>query len=217
MNPNILTTFFAILTTSMLQFTILTSALLLQPRLQSQPQNLCCAPPQLQQTTEASLTAATLWRLSLSLKKEGSSAPATDVTVSLRFEEEPGYEPPQGMVRVEACVPEGIVELGVQPQRWQLSEDPDDRKDSLWIWGLFKEPLYPFILFSLGVCSGSELALADGSRLFLQCTHKGDGGLTALTTGDVSIRVPTEQNADLVGLSQFTYQEPVPFGSARFL
>ena len=61
------------------------------------------------------------------------------------------------------------------------------------------------------------LALADGSRLFLQCTHKGDGGLTALTTGDVSIRVPTEQNADLVGLSQFTYQEPVPFGSARFL
>ena len=63
----------------------------------------------------------------------------------------------------------------------------------------------------------SELALADGSRLFLQCTHKGDGGLTALTTGDVSIRVPTEQNADLVGLSQFTYQEPVPFGSARFL
>ena len=114
-------------------------------------------------------------------------------------------------------MPEGIVELGVQPQRWQLSEDPDDRKDSLWIWGLFKEPLYPFILFSLGVCSGSELALADGSRLFLQCTHKGDGGLTALTTGDVSIRVPTEQNADLVGLSQFTYQEPVPFGSARFL
>ena len=105
----------------------------------------------------------------------------------------------------------------LQPQRWQLSEDPDDRKDSLWIWGLFKEPLYPFILFSLGVCSGSELALADGSRLFLQCTHKGDGGLTALTTGDVSIRVPTEQNADLVGLSQFTYQEPVPFGSARFL
>ena len=87
----------------------------------------------------------------------------------------------------------------------------------MWIWGLFKEPLYPFILFSLGVCSGSELALADGSRLFLQCTHKGDGGLTALTTGDVSIRVPTEQNADLVGLSQFTYQEPVPFGSARFL
>ena len=196
----------------MLHIAILTPALLLQPRIAPR-----CAPPQLQQATEASLTAATLWRLSLSLKKEGSSAPATDVTVSLRFEEEPGYEPPQGMVRVEACVPEGIVELGVQPQRWQLSEDPDDRKDSLWIWGLFKEPLYPFILFSLGVCSGSELALADGSRLFLQCTHKGDGGLTALTTGDVSIRVPTEQNADLVGLSQFTYQEPVPFGSARFL
>ena len=197
---------------NMLHIAILTPALLLQPRISPR-----CAPPQLQQATEASLTAATLWRLSLSLKKEGSSAPATDVTVSLRFEEEPGYEPPQGMVRVEACVPEGIVELGVQPQRWQLSEDPDDRKDSLWIWGLFKEPLYPFMLFSLGVCSGSELALADGSRLFLQCTHKGDGGLTALTTGDVSIRVPTEQNADLVGLSQFTYQEPVPFGSARFL
>ena len=209
----------------MLQFTILTSALLLQPRLQQHsriapPQHSRCASPQLQQTTEASLTAATLWRLSLSLKKEGSSAPATDVTVNLRFEEEPGYEPPQGQLIVDSCIPEGALQCGQPPrgrQLWKLSEDPNDPKDSLWIWGLFKEPLYPFILFSLGVCSGSELALADGSRLFLQCTHKGDGGLTALTTGDVSIRVPTEQNADLVGLSQFTYQEPVPFGSARFL
>ena len=77
--------------------------------------------------------------------------------------------------------------------------------------GPVQEPLYLFILFSLGVLR-LELALADGSR-FLAVHDKGDGGLTALTIGDVSIRVPMEQNADLVGLSHSTYQEPVPFGS----
>ena len=38
---------------------------------------------------------------------------------------------------------------GPTSNTWLLSEDPDDRKDGLWIWGLFEEPLYPFILLKL--------------------------------------------------------------------
>ena len=206
----------------MLHIAILASALLIQPRIPQQQahitQNLRCAPPQLQQATEASLTAATLWRLSLSLKKEGSSAPATDVTVSLRFEEEPGYEPPQGMVRVEACVPEGIVELGVQPQRWQLSEDPDDRKDSLWIWGLFEQALYPFMLCSLttarplALSTGQELKA--GTTLYAKLPHSyGSEQGDVLGTGALTVRRVTRYQADLAGLSTADVAEDVGVGS----
>ena len=46
-----------------------------------------------------------------------------------------GYEPPQGKLSVDSCLPEGSLRLGEQPAQWSLSEDPEDRKDSLWIWG----------------------------------------------------------------------------------
>ena len=35
--------------------------------------------------------------------------------------------------------------------KWTLSEDKNDRKDGLWIWGLFEEPKYPFLYFNLGL------------------------------------------------------------------
>jgi hypothetical protein len=44
----------------------------------------------------------------------------------------------------------------------------DDRKDGLWIWGLFAEPKYPFLYFSLGIFksimlpSGLEKPIWDG-------------------------------------------------------
>ena len=98
------------------------------------------------------------------------------VTAVVRFREEGGYEPPQGFLRIDSCLPEGVLPEGEAPGRWQLSEDPEDRKDSLWIWGLFKEPLYPFILFSLPC---AEIALADGTAipagtLFIQAEHRRD-------------------------------------------
>ena len=34
---------------------------------------------------------------------------------------------------------------------WTLSEDKDDRKDGLWVWGLFEEPKYPFLYFYLDI------------------------------------------------------------------
>ena len=61
-------------------------------------------------------------------------------------------EPPQGEIKqiVKETNEESNVQyLKVKSGRWQLSEDPEDRKDGLWIWGLFKEPLYPFMLFQI--------------------------------------------------------------------
>ena len=31
------------------------------------------------------------------------------------------------------------------------SQDPNERKAGLWIWGLFEEPLYPYMLLSFDV------------------------------------------------------------------
>lgn len=36
---------------------------------------------------------------------------------------------------------------------WTLSEDKEDRKDGLWVWGLFEEPKYPFLYFYLDIYS----------------------------------------------------------------
>ena len=52
---------------------------------------------------------------------------------------------------------------------WQLSEDPDDKRDGLWVWGLFEEPLYPFLLVSL---DSEKIGLPEGGRLALRLGHK---------------------------------------------
>ena len=89
-----------------------------------------------------SLTPASTWRLAIRLTppgaEEAADAAATELTVTLRFATEGGYEPPQGLMLVESSLPEGAVQLGEQADRWTLSEDPNDRKDGLWIWGLFE-------------------------------------------------------------------------------
>ena len=76
--------------------------------------------------------------------------------IQAKFIEEPGYEPPQGIIQqlfevassseevveVETTTPEdGVVDtslpttttqMTIKSGRWTLSEDPNDRKDSLW-------------------------------------------------------------------------------------
>jgi hypothetical protein len=79
---------------------------------------------------ERTLSPATSWRLQLELGKPESSEKVS-VTATVRFREEDGYEPPQGFLRVDSCLPEGVLQLGEAPVRWQLSEDPEDRK----VWG----------------------------------------------------------------------------------
>eukprot|EP01036_Dinobryon_divergens_P023673 gene23673-32046_t len=49
---------------------------------------------------------------------------------------------------------------------WTLSEDKNDRKDGLWIWGLFEEPKYPFLYFSLGVYNSTILPSGEEEPVF---------------------------------------------------
>ena len=168
----------------------------------------------------ASLDPACTWRMKLDVTAPKTSGKFATIQANVRFAEEEGFEPPQGFMTVESCVPEGALTLGQQQTRWQLSEDPEDRKDSLWIWGLFKEPLYPFILFELELAAPLEISegisIPQG-KIYLQVDHRRKEGEVKLGEGTITYKIDSEQNADLLGLSQFTYNEPVPCGRARFL
>jgi hypothetical protein len=167
-----------------------------------------------------SLTPDCPWRLKLDLVAPRTSGKIVSITANLRFAEEEGYEPPQGFVTVDSCLPDGAMALGRQKRRWQLSEDPEDRKDSLWIWGLFKEPLYPFILLDVELAEPLEIANGisiPAGTLSLQIDHRRKDGDVDLGEGTITYTVPSQQGADLLGLSDFTYNEPIPCGSCRFL
>jgi hypothetical protein len=109
------------------------------------------------------------------------------------FIEEDGYEPPQGYFQPLTPAATAIHDENVNSSsttlststleiinsRWKLSEDPDDPKDGLWIWGLFKEPLYPYMLLQMEtrelVLSSSKDGLNDDSipplKLYAQISH----------------------------------------------
>ncbi|KAJ1620104.1 hypothetical protein T492DRAFT_1080302 [Pavlovales sp. CCMP2436] len=139
---------------------------------------------------------------------------ADEIALRVDFVEELGYEPPQGPMRVDACP--AFPSEGTRT-RWLLSEDPDDRKDSLWIWGLFKEPLYPFILFELSLEVACQLPESDGAVLpagvyYFQGGHARDGAIGAvLTSGKIMRKVGLEVPL-LVGESA-TYMEPFEVGT----
>ena len=170
--------------------------------------------------TVRSLTPDSTWKVKLDLEAPGCATPVT-ITASVRFAEDDGYEPPSGFMLVESCVPEGALVLGQQAARWQLSEDPEDKGDSLWIWGLFKEPLYPFILFELALAEPLQFPIEGvtlpAGPLFFQVDHRRKDGAVQLGTGAVTYKVTEKIKADLVGLSEVNYQEPVPCGNVRFL
>jgi hypothetical protein len=83
---------------------------------------------------QRTLSPATSWRLQLELGKP-ESAEKVSVTATIRFREEEGYEPPQGFLRIDSCLPGDVLALGEAPGRWQLSEDPEDRKVSVGMGG----------------------------------------------------------------------------------
>jgi hypothetical protein len=95
-------------------------------------------------------TDETIWNIRLLLQglpTEKGKKVDEFFTFKARFVQEDGFEPPQGKLQVEG---DEETRLKITNSRWTLSEDPNDKKDSLWIWGLFKEPLYPFLLLQLG-------------------------------------------------------------------
>mmetsp|Transcript_270 Transcript_270/g.645 ORF Transcript_270/g.645 Transcript_270/m.645 type:complete len:249 (-) Transcript_270:223-969(-) len=159
------------------------------------------------------LTEATTWRLRLLLNDvtttKGRKLDGQLFVVEGKFIEEEGYEPPQGFFRpiVSQTMDEEAEESGgrggmlleVTNSPWKLSEDPDDRKDGLWIWGLFAEPLYPFMLLQMET---KELALPSSSdgenvdsipplKLYAQINHirNKDEGSVELQTANLNVRV----------------------------
>lgn len=91
----------------------------------------------------------TLWRIRMRLEKVGFKS--IEAIARIRFIPDRGYEPPQGRIFVEDDF-YGIIRVDDKGYSgsWTLSEDKNDRKDGLWIWGLFEEPKYPYLYFSFG-------------------------------------------------------------------
>mgnify|MGYP000265276404 CR=1 FL=1 len=102
----------------------------------------------------ATLTEATNWRLRLLLNgvttTQGRKIDGQLFVLNGNFIEEEGYEPPQGIFKSiasssneESDDESNSLSLEINNSRWTLSEDPDDRKDGLWIWGLGTRILQP--------------------------------------------------------------------------
>ena len=129
------------------------------------------------------------------------------------------YEPPQGLFQPTGkqstdeqdekddteSSSDGM-SLEVTNSRWKLSEDPNDPKDGLWIWGLFKEPLYPFMLLQMETKELTLPSSADGEnadsipplKLYAQINHirskddgrlKGEGSGVELQTANLNVRI----------------------------
>lgn len=152
-------------------------------------------------TTTTTLTDETTWKLRFLLQglptEKGKKVDEILFTVNAHFLEEEGYEPPQGNLQQlldenneEAA---GAGQLKITGSRWLLSEDPSERKDGLWVWGLFKEPLYPFLLLQLETdrvpLPGEEEDAIKPLKLFAQLNHQREKEVgVILNGGDLKIR-----------------------------
>jgi hypothetical protein len=104
-------------------------------------------------TSMATLTEATTWTMRMNLDNlQTEKGKKTDgiFVVQTKFTEEEGYEPPQGNVlqvfpendtagdekntddEAEKTSSPSTSQMTIKTGRWTLSEDPNDRKDSLW-------------------------------------------------------------------------------------
>ena len=162
----------------------------------------------------ATLDERTTWRLRFSL----NGVPTTKgrkvgemFVVDVQFIEEEGFEPPQGLVKqilAESKENENVRYLKVKSGRWKLSEDPNDRKDGLWVWGLFKEPLYPFMLLQLETeeykLPGTDENSITPLNLYAQINHKRnkDTGEVELDAATLNLRQVETINADPFGVAK---------------
>ncbi len=176
-----------------------------------------------------SLTSESTWRLQFDFfsgKDPAATAPDRTVSAKVKFVLDEGYEPPQGIVEIledddDVFAPARTnATTGVQMNnRWSLEEDPNERKAGLWIWGLFSEPLYPYLLFSMDV---NRVEVAEGGYhvpagpVFAQMKHaRGSKQGCVLTEGTLSFKVTKTYQADLVGLSKVAVGEPNACGTIR--
>jgi hypothetical protein len=191
---------------------------------QSQP---CRLPASSLSAAKTTLDESTTWKLSFLLQglptEQGKKVDEI-FTIEAQFNEEVGYEPPQGdMKQVGGSIAskngeeESSPRLKVVKSRWQLSEDPDDRKDGLWVWGLFQEPLYPFLLLQLET-DRVRLPGADGDsispmKLFAQINHKREKETGAILSGaELKVRIIETMKADPFGAATVDVYEEVTVG-----
>ena len=171
---------------------------------------------------KTTLSTETTWRLRLLLNDltttRGKKLEGQLFVVEGHFVEEEGYEPPQGLFKPtnDSDVEEGI-SLEISNSYWKLSEDPNDPKDGLWIWGLFKEPLYPFMLLQIETkelkLSSSQQDGNDGAgdsipplKLYAQISHiRSDEAGVELKTANLNVRVL--EQIQLPGASVDLYEE----------
>jgi hypothetical protein len=160
---------------------------------------------------QATLDGNTLWRLSLKLEKPGFKS--IEAVARVRFIEDRNYEPPQGKLFIEDDL-FGLIKVNEKgfSGNWMLSEDKEDRKDGLWVWGLFEEPKYPFLYFSLGVFdsivlpSGAEEPIFGGEgvpndRLDFRFSHVRDQEKgVILSDGIVTYKLTELVKADPLGI-----------------
>lgn len=191
---------------------------------------------------KATLTEETNWKLRFVMKNvptvQKNVVKELLFVVDAQFVEEEGYEPPQGTVRqiqMDSESDDDSNKLKIVSSRWQLSEDPEDRKDGLWIWGLFKEPLYPFMLLQLETSSipvpGSNTNTNTNTntssdeeedkekdsigplKLFAQISHSRDEKLGVVLKASVlNIREMETVKADILGAATVDVYEEVSVG-----
>lgn len=161
------------------------------------------------------LTEATTWKMRLVINDRLPRQSKDEIySVSGFFQEDEGYEPPQGSF-IGKDDTEMLLE--VSKSRWMLSEDPEDRKDSLWIWGLFKEPLYPFLLLQISLSEKD----ADGNMkpwppLYAQISHRRKDGSVFLEPADLKVRNLEQLNADPFGAAKVEIYEEDVVGRISF-
>ena len=136
--------------------------------------------------------------------------------------------PPQGKIFVEDDI-QGIIRCDDKGYAgiWTLSEDKDDRKDGLWVWGLFEEPKYPFLYLNLDLYnstilpSGEEEPIFDGQgipngRLYLRMRHEREKERGAvLSAGEMTFKLTDIVKADALGLVTFDAGEFVRAGTVE--
>lgn len=127
-----------------------------------------------------------------------------------------GYEPPQGILK-QIQGDDDATPLQITKSRWMLSEDPNDRKDGLWVWGLFSEPLYPFLLLNLETeridLAGEENDSILPLKLFAQINHYRDEEKgVILSQAELNIREMETMKADPIGAATVEVFEEVAVG-----
>lgn len=190
----------------------------------SQPSTKRCSSPL--QAQLKTLTEETTWDLRFlvqAVPTENGKKVDEFFSAKVQFIEEVGYEPPQGALKqvFDSSKNNGNeTSFKILSSRWKLSEDPNDRRDSLWIWGLFADPLYPFMLLQIETdripLPGDTTDAIKPLKLFAQLNHKREKDVgVILSGGALNIKEAETFKADPFGAASVTIYDDVTVGTLQ--